>query len=1119
MTKLLFENCESFYNGVAQSAFAPLCAHIAKNQENNVFVICESLGDCENFYSKFNAFLKLENVDFDLYIFPPHSTGEKEFEVYCERASVIGALKENDKKLIVLTTTEGLFEKFPMPENESHKTISVGDKISISKLGEVLGVEMQYYNELLCEAPAQYSVRGGIVDIYPATALTPYRVDFFGDKIESIKTFDPDTQLSIAKVDSVRLESADYKEAKECSLCEFIKKKTSWIFLEPAFLYAKTPIYFLEDEYKTSQKNFGKFIEKNDNFFGLSSIKSSSGIFDGSKEISIQSLDMAQYTSFDFYNLIGSERFVLEQKAREDFIAKLEEWKNQNYEIFIEANSKSDEKLIRETLKKFKSKVIPKFVEQFFSSGFLVDFENVKFNWKNISENAKGIVVLSLSDFFGRRNKMELSPRRKARVLRKEFDSALDFSELSEGDYLVHLGHGICRYCGVVKLENSNAVQESIKLEFDEKAFLYLPLQNAHLLSRYISLNKAFPKLSKLDSKSWVKVRSDAEKASFDYASELLEIQSKREISKGVAFPKDDELQNSFDDYFPFTETPDQLRAINEVKADMESEKSMDRLICADVGFGKTEIAMRAAFKCALTGMQVAILCPTTILCQQHFRNFKDRFAPFPVIIESLSRFKSAKESTKIKKQLSEGKIDIIIGTHALLNESVHFKNLGLLVIDEEHRFGVKSKERIKKIKENVDLLTMSATPIPRTLYFAMMGAKQMSLIETPPKDRFPIETIVKDYSDESVKTAIEREIARKGQVFYLHNTVKTIDACAEKLRAMFPDLRIAVGHGRLNESALEKLMYEFMDGKYDILVCTTIIESGLDIPNCNTIIIEGADRFGLSQLYQLRGRVGRFTRQAYAYLFLKKFANIMEIARKRLGAIRQYNKAGAGFRIAARDLQLRGCGNILGARQSGHIAGVGFDLYCSLLKQSIARLRGETTSFAVNAKLDLDFIKFGEFAQEESKKEKFTNAKNFSEELELSRAKFANIEKTKALISEKYIPQIQVRIDMYRKIALVASEEELKKLIDTFIDRFGKIPPETKRLFSMAKIRLLAQANLFSKVETLGNILKLRNAFGGKDDFFKLANKFPILTKSSPDEKLLEIENFLRYTVKSIKK
>jgi len=1117
MTKFKFKNCESFYNGIAQSAFAPLCAHIAKNQENNVFVICENVGDCENFYSKLEAFLKLENADFDLHIFPPHATGENEFEVYCERASVIGALKDAEKKLIVLTTLDGLFEKFPMPENESHRVINVGDKISISKLTEVLGVEMQYYNELLCESPAQFAVRGGIVDIYPATALIPYRLDFFGDKIESIKAFDPDTQLSIEKVDSVRLESADYKVARERSLSEFIKDKTSWIFLEPAFLYAKTPLYFLED--KTSENNFGKFIKNNDVFFGISSIKSSSGIFDEHKEIEAHSLDMSQYANFDFYNLIGNERFILEQKARKDFITKLQSWENQNYEIFIEANSKSDEKLIRETLKKFKSKITPKFIGQFFSSGFLIDFEKVKFGWKNISEKAKGIVVLSINDFFGRRNKMELSPRRKARVLRKEFDSALNFSELSEGDYLVHLGHGICRYCGVVKLQNGNALQESIKLEFDEKSFLYLPLQNAHLLSRYISLNKAFPKLSKLDSKSWVKVRSDAEKASFDYASELLEIQSKREISKGFSFPKDDELQKSFDDCFPYQETPDQLRAINEVKSDMESAKSMDRLICADVGFGKTEIAMRAAFKSALAGMQVAVLCPTTILCQQHFRNFKDRFAPFPIIIESLSRFKSTKESTKIKKQLSEGKIDIIIGTHALLNESIDFKNLGLLVIDEEHRFGVKSKERIKKIKENVDMLTMSATPIPRTLYFAMMGAKQMSLIETPPKDRFPIETIVKDYSDESVKIAIEREIARKGQVFYLHNAVKTIDACANKLREMFPALRIAVGHGRLNEVALEKLMYEFMDGKYDVLVCTTIIESGLDIPNCNTIIIEGADRFGLSQLYQLRGRVGRFTRQAYAFLFLRKFANIVEIARKRLSAIRQYNKAGAGFRIAARDLQLRGCGNILGARQSGHIAGVGFDLYCSLLKQSIARLKGESVSFAVNAKLELDFIKFGEFNQEDYIEEKFTNAKNFSEELELSRAQFSKIEKTKALISEKYIPQIQVRIDMYRKIALLASEEELKDLTNVFIDRFGKIPLETKRLFSMAKIRLLAQQNGFSKIETLGNILKLRNAFGGKDDFFKLANKFPILTKSSPDEKLLEIENFLRYTVKSIKK
>ena len=463
-------------------------------------------------------------------------------------------------------------------------------------------------------------------------------------------------------------------------------------------------------------------------------------------------------------------------------------------------------------------------------------------------------------------------------------DQLLDFSELGEGDYVVHLGHGVCRYLGVVKLDFDGKKEEAIKLEFEDGAILYLPLHKSYLLSRYIGLDKKHPKLAKLDSKSWIKVKSAAELAALDYAAELLEMQSRRELAKGYAFPPDDQWQREFDDAFPYTETPDQLRAIADVKAG------------------------------------------------------------YPIVVEMLSRFRTRGESEKIKAQLAAGQIDVIIGTHALLSADVDFRDLGLLVVDEEHRFGVKHKERIKKMREGVDVLSMSATPIPRTLYFAMMGARTISLMETPPKNRFPVETVVREYSDDAVREAVGRELARNGQVFYLHNRVSTIEATAENLRKMFPDARIAVGHGQMGENRLERLMSQFVDGKYDILVCTTIIESGLDIPNCNTIIIEGADKFGLAQLYQLRGRVGRFTRRAYAWLLLHRYAGLVESARKRLGAIRQYNKPGAGFRIATRDLQLRGCGNLLGAKQSGHIAGVGFDLYCALLKRSVALLKGEKT-------------------------------------------------------------------------------------------------------------------------------------------------------------------------------
>ena len=576
-------------------------------------------------------------------------------------------------------------------------------------------------------------------------------------------------------------------------------------------------------------------------------------------------------------------------------------------------------------------------------------------------------------------------------------------------------------------------------------------------------MDKRHPKLSKLDSKGWAKTKSAAELATLDYAAELLEMESKREVSEGFAFAPDDDWQREFDDSFQYVETPDQIRAINEIKSDMESNRPMERLLCADVGFGKTEVAMRAAFKAAMSGKQTAVLCPTTILAQQHFRTFRERMAGYPIVIEMLSRFRTAGESAEIRRQLEQGKIDILIGTHAILSDKVHFSDLGLLVIDEEHRFGVRHKEKIKKLKSSVDVLSMSATPIPRTLYFAMMGAKKISLMETPPKNR----------------------------------------------------LRIAVGHGRMDEARLEKLMAEFVDGKFDILVCTTIIESGLDIPNCNTIIIEGADRFGLAQLYQLRGRVGRFTRRAYAWLFLHRHAALVESARKRLGAIRQYNKPGAGFRIATRDLQLRGCGNLLGAKQSGHIAGVGFDLYCALLKRSISLLKGEDASKVIYSKVAPDFVELGD---SDKMRTDVSQAENYYQEIRMREAAAGSTKTLRAFISSEYIPQAQLRIDTYRKIAMADSEKELDRLEAETSDRFGKIPAEALTCCMLARRRILAQLSGIVSVETEGDVLKLR-LYGAGTNYFRINGHFPRLTKRDSLAKLSEIENFLRNVLPSLRK
>ena len=1023
--------------------------------------------------------------------------------------------------LFVVATAESLFAPAPNPSVGEPLELSKGLKISPAKVAEKL-VAFGYYNETLCEAPGQFAVRGGIIDVYPVSADAPVRLDFFGDEIDSVSKFDPNTQLADSKIYSTTIDSVPDSE-NACTgawnACDYLGGgAVQWIFFEPAQLAARSPLLFQSAESDgVAHRGFGEiFARGGDSFTAVSSLETRSETFEDSEEKIFPAEPIAEIAAID--GEVGADRFESETHSREKFARKLADWGEEGIAVFVASDGAGDEKL---ALGIFESAGRPfkgKFVPSGFGEGFVVrDFGINRPNWEILPPDAKGAAFVGTRELFGRRQKNRIEPRRRMLSRRAQVDQLLDFSELCEGDYVVHLGHGICRYHGLTKLETDGKSEEVVKLEFEDGAMLYLPLHKSHLLSRYIGLDKRHPKLSRLDSKSWTKVKTAAELAALDYAAELLELQSRREIAKGYAFPEDDQWQRDFEDSFPFVETPDQLRAAAEVKADMESEKPMDRLLCADVGFGKTEIAMRAVFKCAMAGRQAAVLCPTTVLCQQHFINFRERFAGYPIVVEMLSRFRTKAECDKIRAQLAAGQIDVLIGTHAMLSDSTIFKDLGLLVIDEEHRFGVKHKEKIKKLKSGVDVLSMSATPIPRTLYFAMMGARTMSIMETPPKDRFPVETLVKEYSPEIVREAIEREVSRGGQVFYLHNRVKTIEETAEGLRKMFPKLRIGVGHGQMSEHALEKLMSKFVEGKYDILVCTTIIESGLDIPNCNTIIIEGADKFGLAQLYQLRGRVGRFTRRAYAWLLLHRHAGLVESARKRLGAIRQYNKPGAGFRIATRDLQLRGCGNLLGAKQSGHIAGVGFDLYCALLKRSIALLKGDKkTSGVLRSQVNFDFVRLGEG---ERAAVDVSQAENYFQEIRIREISDGGSETVNAYIPESYIPQTQLRIDLYRRLSMAASKKELDGLLFETKNRFGAIPDPLKFCFYVERLRILAESQNILSLETQGDKLKILLPAPNGGEYFKVGGHFPVLTKRRAVAKLQEIEKYLTYTLPSIRK
>ncbi len=732
-----------------------------------------------------------------------------------------------------------------------------------------------------------------------------------------------------------------------------------------------------------------------------------------------------------------------------------------------------------------------------------------------------GLVVVTDAEIFGR-YKVQRARRLKsphAQATRSALD--IDFTELEEGDYVVHLQHGIGRYVGLQVLPvgagtkptegsgaNAHAGQECLVIEYASSdpaqppPKLYVPVTEAHLVSKYVGTGKARPPLNALGGSRWAKAKAHAERAVRDVAGDLLAIQAARESQPGHPSAADTPWQREFESAFIFEETPDQERAIVETKADMERPKPMDRLICGDVGFGKTEVGIRAAFKAVMDGKQVAVLVPTTVLAQQHYNTFRERMADYPIRVELLSRFRTRREQQAVVRDLAAGSVDIVIGTHRLVQGDIVIKDLGLVVIDEEQRFGVMHKEKFKMLRRLVDVLTLSATPIPRTLYLALTGARDMSTIQTPPHDRLPVETIVTQYDERVIRDAIQRELNRGGQVFFLHNRVMTIGTMAQKLAALLPQARIVIGHGQMHSDDLEEVMTKFVNGEADVLLSTTIIESGLDIPNANTIIIDRADRFGLSDLYQLRGRVGRYKHQAYAYLLLPRHGGLLSDVRKRLSAIKQYSTLGSGFKIAMRDLEIRGAGNLLGAEQSGHITAVGFELYCQLLKQSVASLKGEKVKPRVDVQLRLDFLALS--PGEEIPKPESTIPQPSTLNLQPSTNPRPS---ASAYIPFRYIEDARQRIEIYRKLAQVTDKPGLDALERELCDRFGPVPPPLQLLLQVTEAKVLAAERGITVIEVQDDRLMLTR----NNDYVMVGSKFPRLTKTQAGARLKEIKQLLR--------
>lgn len=1040
------------------------------------------------------------------------------FAASSDRLTALSQLRSRRKlshtpdTLVVITTSSALLQTVPAVEEfaTAEITLKRGQSQSFSGLMEQLQT-LDYDSEAVCEAPGHYAVRGGIIDVYPVTATEPYRLDFFGDEIEDIKAFDPVTQRSGPKVESITIGATPRVKLADSStgLADYIPVTAALVFIEPAALEEEFSAFARAD---ADTQRLAALREKSRLHFGLSDIDEASALFEElNTEQTWNTESLSHHRRYPNEALVAQERLHVETEARGEFLQQLALWRKSDYGICIVASKEGEQQRIQEILaeEELLQAIQPHFLRGALNEGFRLTTRDAAsiLHWKD-GLGSRGLVVVTETEIFGRKRQRRPAINPRAIAQRAQIDQLLDFSELVEGDFVVHLQHGIALYRGLTKLDTAQGIKEVISLEFDENVTLHVPLQESHLISRYVGLSKTRPQLGRIGSGRWEKARKAAERSTLDLAADLLRIHAAREAQPGFAFPEDNTWQKEFEASFPFTETRDQLRSIEESKADMERTRPMDRLVCGDVGFGKTEVAIRAAFKAVQGGKQVAILVPTTVLAQQHLNSFRERMAGYPLVIEMVSRFRTRKEQKKILTAVTAGQVDILIGTHRLLQKDVVFKELGLVVVDEEQRFGVKHKERFKTMRATIDVLSMSATPIPRTLYMALTGARDLSVIETAPSNRHPIQTIVKTYEEKVVVDAIHHEIRRGGQVFYLHNRVMTIETVATRLRELLPDVSIAVGHGQMDADQLERVMTDFVAGQQQVLVCTTIIESGLDIPNCNTIIIEGADRFGLSQLYQLRGRVGRFKHQAYAYLLLHRHTRLLDIARQRLTAMRQNNQLGAGFRIAMRDLELRGAGNLLGSQQSGHIVGVGFELYCQLLRQSVARLKGEKQAATVRANVKLDFVFVGEGAVDTSRRNRYEDGYTVLKAQEDSTS--TNISHIQARIPAEYITETRLRIDFYRRLALADSEKALKEISADLRDRFGKYGQELKALITVTEIRIRAEQKGLISVETQSSRLKCLRNSGRRDDWVQVGTRFPRLTAPKPLLRLREIISFL---------
>ena len=977
-------------------------------------IACSSESKAKQVYEEYRF------LDPNTYLYPAkdllfYQADLRSKELVSQRMEVIQAVAAGEEATVV-TSFDAFMDSLLPKDVIVEKTVRIANDSTLH-LEEMQSrlVALGYDREVQIEAPGQFAVRGGILDVYPLTEELPIRIELWGDEVDSIRTFDVETQRSIENLEEVSICPAvefPQEGEKGVSFLDYFPKEETILFLdEPVRLIEKGQ--GVEEEFLEAQK---KRVE--------------SGYEVTDAEVQLYHTEeilkkMNAYSSVGFFALDMKCRgletkasFSLQTKSVNPYNSSfdmltqdLKRLKRNGYRVVLLSGSRTRAKRLAEDLRDYNlSSYYSDELDREVAPGeIMTAYGHVAYGYEYPMLK---FTVISETDIFGKTKKKKKRKTYEGRKIQS-------FAELKVGDYVVHENHGLGIYQGIEKIEVDKISKDYMKISYAQGGNLYIPATQLDLIQKYASADAKKPKLNRLGTQEWTKTKTRVRGAVREIAKDLVRLYAARQEQEGYVYGEDTVWQREFEEMFPFEETEDQLLAIEAVKRDMMSHKIMDRLICGDVGYGKTEIAIRAAFKAVQEDKQVVYLVPTTILAQQHYNTFAQRMKDFPVRVDLMCRFRTPAQQKKTIEDTKKGLVDIVIGTHRVLSDDLKFKDLGLLIIDEEQRFGVQHKEKIKKLKENVDVLTLTATPIPRTLHMSLIGIRDMSVLEEAPNDRMPIQTYVMEYNDEMVREAIERECGRQGQVYYVYNRVEDIAEITGHIQKLVPDVTVEYAHGQMKEHQLERIMYDFINGEIDVLVSTTIIETGLDISNVNTMIIHDADHLGLSQLYQLRGRVGRSNRMAYAFLLYRRDKLLREVAEKRLAAIREFTDLGSGFKIAMRDLEIRGAGNLLGAEQHGHMEAVGYDLYCKMLNEAVKHLKGEMEEETFNTTMDL------------------------------------NVD---AYIPDSYIPNEYQKLDIYKRVAAIENEEEMEDMLEELIDRFGDIPKKVETLLAVASLKAIAQ-------------------------------------------------------------